>query len=311
MRKTRLFPACTAVIGALLVFAAPASAEFSALARSSEGEVTDVYQVFEGGGGKFTCENTSNPARWLIENGTEHTEKGPDFVLKLKGWGECIAETTGVKVSATGSECEQRFVEPREEASITETIVSTCTLKAEILGLTCEVKIEPTSNNELKEVTVYNSGEKSEDMTLSYNVSRVTTTVNRACETGGIKSTREGKIEGSSEAKQVMPGRRAGTFVLGATSITFRRRGERRTVTLINNGANGDTPRLFFEAPAASVPFWLIINKRNCEKSYTLRQSCSMEVELSRERAASEPGVTCWVRVVDPNGGEDRVSFFG
>lgn len=313
MRKTRLILVPVFALLALLGFITPASAEFLSLAKGFSGESIAAEQTVEAGGGTFTCDSTGGAGSWLVKRGSEPARKGPALLVAFKLWDDCVAESSELEpTTATGSECREEFLQPREEATITETISSICSLKVEVDKEICEVKLEPGSNKELKEVSVYNSGLESLNTVLAYNTLRVTTQVNAACEKAGvgIGATSEGKIGGTSENEKVQPGQRLGTFVLGySPNNVFRRMGEKRTVTVINTAAGTASPRLFFEAQRPSIPFWGITGLRFCETlSYNSRQACPMEVELVRPLATGI--VASWVRAVDPAGGQDRVDLF-
>lgn len=309
MNKGRLFLGLIAISGVFLGAPACADAEFTSLTKSSEGESAAVQLTMEGGGGTITCLATGTPATWVVEKGGVHVEKGPQLVTTLKSGGGCVAESSKFKTTATFSECKEEFQEPKEESSITVTVLSTCTIKAEVNKVVCEIKIEPTGNKELKEAILFNSGEKNVNTVMQYEVSKVTTHVSPACELAGIKSTTEGKLTGSSEELQLQPGFKLAVFTVGySPNNIFKAEKEKRKANVTNGGAVIAAPTVAFESP--NVGYWFITNKTACTLNYNVGETCHMEVELGKELMPNGPALWSRVKVVSPGGGGTSVVYY-
>jgi hypothetical protein len=301
------------VAGALLALASPASAEFSSLTKSSEGEAIAFRQAIEAGGVTITCLSTSSPGTWTLEKGAEHVEKGPSLVTLIKSWGTCVAEASGISSEATvkGNECKEEYNQPKEETAGMFAFVTTCAFSVETTKKeTCEVKFEAGSNKELKDVSLYDSGESDDNLNTAYNVSGVTTTVNKACESAGVKATKEGKITGGSEEKQIRPGGTPAVFTVGySPNNVFLAINEKRKATITNGGTLSGTPTVAFEAPAAFLTWWLSLNQVACEIAYTGGLACTFEIELIHTRANDTPSGECSVKVTSPGGQVSRITY--
>lgn len=320
MHKMRLAVTLAMLLtGIILVNTSPAGAEFSSLTKSSEGEATAILQLIEAGGLTVTCLSTSKPGKWTIENGSEHAEKGSKLITLIKLWGTCVAEAPGIpKLSAKGNECKEELRQPKEELSVSLTFATTCALTAETTKkTTCEVKLEAGSNKELKEVDLYNSGLKNENLNFAYKVSGITTTVNKACEEAEVNSTKTGKITGSAEEEQVMPGGVPAVFTVGfSPNNVFTAEGQRRNATVTNGGTLAGTPTIAFTAPAANLAWWGAFNlspppATACRRAYLGGEACTFEIELKHTRANDEPAGQCSVEATPGAGGRpSRITYF-
>jgi hypothetical protein len=314
MHKVRLSVALAMLLtGVILVNIASARAEFLSLTKSSEGEATAMQRLIGAGGLVITCLSTSKPATWTIQNGSEHTEKGPDLVTLIKLWGQCVAEASGIpKLSAKGNECKEELRQPKEELSVLLTFATTCALTMETSKkTTCEVKLEAGSNKELKEVALYNSGEGDKNLNFAYKVSGVTTTVNKACEEAGVNSTKVGTITGSAEEKQIQPGGTPAIFTVAfEPNNVFTTQNEKRKAVVSNTGTTPGTPTIAFTAPAANLTWWQALNLTNCQKVYLGNQACTFEIELLHTRAVDEPAGVCYVTVTSPGGQVSRITYY-
>jgi hypothetical protein len=245
--KTPIVLAC--MVGALLVCAPAALAEFKSVGKGSEGKTSSSALNVEAGGATIQCapeEETKGDGTWVIENKEKtHVEKGPDLIVKSKTWGECKAKAGGIETkegAVTGSECELGAEEPKEESRGLADVVSNCTFKIEVKKESiCEIKVEAGENKELNEVGMGHSGENNENLILSFELGGVKTkTSGTACTTAKITSTTSGKLDDGVEGKNVGDGEQVGEFVLSFSGggAYLKPRGSQRTVSVIYRGTS-------------------------------------------------------------------------
>ncbi len=249
MYRIKVLTILVGVVGTLLVGAPAALAEFKSVEKGSEGKTGSSVLNLEAGGATIVCapeEETKGDGTWIIENKEKgHVEKGPDLIVKSKTWGECKAKAKGIEAKegkVTGSECELEAEQPKEETRGLAKIISNCTFKIELKKESiCEIKIEASENKELKEVDMVHSGEKNENLILSFELGGVKTkTSGSACTTAEITSTTSGKLDDGVEGKGLDDGPPVGEFVLsfaGGGGL-MRPVGSTRTVEVIYRGTS-------------------------------------------------------------------------
>jgi hypothetical protein len=210
-KMKKLWIGLAVILGVCFAWSGLASAEFKSAGKATSGGSNYLFAKVEAGGAKFECgePETKGAPEWTVEKEGKASEKGPSLHFKVKTWGRCLSESEGVTRAVTASECGLEAREPKEEEEISATILSTCSFKIEVKKeAICEVKIEPTENKERKTVDVANGGGATSSSSIRLALTSVTTAVSgTACESAGIKSTHEGKLNGYVEALQVAPGR--------------------------------------------------------------------------------------------------------
>jgi hypothetical protein len=306
----------TAMATLFAVAAPPASAGFSSLGgKATEGESKYLQLTVEGNGATFGCLNTglpSSPATWVIESELKAATSGPDLAVKIKSWGTCGTEAKELKSEVTAGECELELKEPKEEATVLVGILTTCLMKVETQKKeTCEVRLEPTGNKELKSVLVSYSGEANENLVLEYGISGVSTSVNKACETAGIKSTKEARLKGIGEEQNVRPGVIAPTFTvsyLGNVWVPVATEKRSFIVSNIGEGAARPTSVLPY---VSAANYWEFSNVAACSGLlYLPTQACEIKVE-KRLPMDFLNWVTASIQVLSPNNGVSSASVIG
>jgi hypothetical protein len=173
---------------------------------------------------------------------------------------------------STSSECSLETKQSKEEQKVLATILGTCLFKFETKSSeTCEIKLSPTENSERSDMLLADGGLKDENVSVELALTGVTTTVNAACETAGIKSTHTGDIKGFVEVLQAtpqVPAPQWGFAFPGAGQVPFYIRGLNNTtrVQVVNRQAvasagPGTRFTATIETDAASNPFFTITNK--------------------------------------------------
>lgn len=317
MTKAMTTAGVIAVTATLLVTAS-ASGEFSSSGgKSTTGETKDQDIALEAGGATFQCFNegsTSSPTQWLIEHEKKPGTSGPDLVLKVKSWGLCDALATELKSEASASSCELELKQPKEETSVSASLLSLCLFKAETQKKeTCEVKLEAGSNKELKSTLLAFEGEENENLELEYELLNVTASVNKACENVGIKPGKEkSKLTGFATEQGVKPAEPQPTFRVSYLGHPFvPSMGETRSFIVSNFGAAGATPTSLTVVPFANN-VWGITNEAACRTlMYGASQACDITVEKMRDYVFPEQTVGIVTRVVSPNGGRSEAGMAG
>jgi hypothetical protein len=207
MAKSRLSTGAVGVVAVFCACATVAQAEFKAVGKASSGASGAQYVHIEAGGAQVECleGETKAAPEWTIESSGKAAEKGADLRLKSKTWGECQAEIAGSTKAVTSSGCEMEVRQPSEEETVGVAVLSTCALDVEVKKEeTCEIKLEAKENKELQSVYLIDSGKENEDTLLQLALKHVATSATGSvCEAAGVKSTKEGTLEGAIEALQV------------------------------------------------------------------------------------------------------------
>jgi hypothetical protein len=186
------------VVGALLLFAAPAFAEFEGI-KTSTGTGEMYETILEAGGGTVTCqayEESTSAAKWAIKNGKTEAEKGSNLLINIEKWGKCEAKSKELKgVPATLSECGLELVQTGTQNKVPVNIVKKCTVKAG----TCEIGI--AAGNELTKAFMADAEVENKNLLVEPEISNVVTTTSGVC--AGVTGSKEGKLSGVAELKLV------------------------------------------------------------------------------------------------------------
>jgi hypothetical protein len=287
MNRLTLTTAILALVALLAVAAAPAAAEFKANNKATEGSA-DFQILIEGTGTPIDCGDTeTSHLKWQIKKEGKSVEKGPELGLKFSSWGKCVVEykegEKTVTATLTGGECQWETKETGSEREVTNKIASACKLKGEIAKKSCEVTLEPKSNEKLSSLTLIDSGEKNENLAINLGLKNVTVGVaGGGCEAAGIKPTSTGELKGAIEALSItgevpVPG----FSVYYVTSNTMTAVGQKRTVGVINNGAGAAPGMKLLEA--GNSPWFKVANQTvaACQGGFlNMGASCQMEVEF-------------------------------
>ncbi len=248
MSTLKLPVALTIAVGLVLACSTTAFAEFKAHTKTTEGESGYAYATLEGGGASINCEalEEKSAPKWIIEKEGKPAESGAGLRVKVKTWGECVGEIKGVTRAMSSSECEMETQEPKEEAEVSATLLSTCTFTVEVAKVPCEIMVEPKENKERKSIGLVDSGENDENTILNFALKNITTSVKGAlCSTLGVTSTHEGKMNGAMEALQVAPALAAPVFRVSREGTARIMGTQTRKVHVANFGTMG--------APGASL----------------------------------------------------------
>lgn len=268
----------TIIVGALLLYAAPAFAEFEGSKSGGSGEVTDA--TLEAGGGTVTCqafEEGSSKAKWVIKNGTTEAEKGADLLVKVEKWGKCTAESSGIKSEANFSECEMELVQTSTSGKVLVNLPKSCTIKASL----CEIFIEP--GKELKMALAADSGSENKNLLDLPEVSGVTTVTKGLCP--GIKSGKEGKLLGMAEMKLVhyaMP-----VFEVAVLRQLYNGLNTTGVLKILNTTNAQQTVAEVSEIERPTGR-WLkptFLERTGCARAYAAMTECSMNIEFANAGA--------------------------
>jgi hypothetical protein len=283
------------IVGVLFFMSvAPALGEFESPKKESTGKGEVVELKLEGGGVKVACQNFAESPKsvaWTIENEEKATTKGPGLLLDIENWGECTAESSGLKeVKAEISKCELEIQQPKAEKEVSGAIVKSCTIKAG----SCEIKAEASENKSLKLISIFSSGEESENLILEPAINDVTTTASCTC--AGIKSTTEGKLTGFIELHEVQAAARS-EFSVSAIPINYSAGNLTGKIKITNKGAAQKPAgwgRLTFPGGSFSAN---AMEEKTCEtKMYAANESCTFDVKWESIR-----GFASWL-IEDMNG---------
>jgi len=280
----RLTPvvAILALIGILLISAAPAAAEFTSNNESTEGGGYSAISI-EGMGPTIDCGTTeSSQVSWQVKKEGKASTSGPELAIKFSSWGQCSVEYEEKERELSGGACTWETSETESESKVTNKVSSTCKLKGEIAGKSCEVTLEPKFNEKLSTLTLVSSGKSNENLVADLALEGVTVGASGAgCETAGIKSTSSAKLSGAIEAlgvssavEQLAPWRFSYTGEPGLFGV-----GSKLTVFVTNEGASAK-PNVIAQGHAGHFK---VYNKTMAECSATLllmNQACSMTVEF-------------------------------
>lgn len=315
MHKIRLPVGLAFLFVILSICPAPALAEFKSTNKSSEGRSYFEVAEMEAGGAKVECgeSGTKGSPEWTIENEGKPAEKGADLRLKNKSWGECTTEIAGITKAVSSSGCEMEAQQPKEEETVAVTVLSTCAFKAEIKKEEfCEIKIEAKENKALKALYLSNSGEKNENMALSFELTGITTTVSSPCAAVGIKATKEGTLTGAVEALQVAPAMPASNFRVsrvGSPMIT-RTSGEERAVIVSNFGPQASPGSTLGITPAGLATLFVVASNTLafCQgMTYVMGEACDMHVQYTGRRRNS----AIWFRIRIEGHTRSEVGVYG
>jgi hypothetical protein len=189
MNKAILVGLCIAV-AALFAGAGQAFAEFKSLEEKTTGK-GEVYGLFvEGGGATVECMGV-NPSTWAISNAKEAAKKGEILKISTEKWEGCIANSGEWKGAAKVTGCGMELKEPGSQTKVVGAITSACTISG---PLSCEIKLVPESNKELKAIELAYADNENKDTFLEGGVTNAVTTVSAGCATVGIKATTVGKF---------------------------------------------------------------------------------------------------------------------
>jgi hypothetical protein len=280
MTGTRTLIGLAVAISALLASAVPAFAEFESLGASQvKGNV--VQMKLNAGAAEVECQNSeesAGKATGVTESGGKEARKGTALQVKVSEWGTCVTTLSGTTkgTSAVGS-CAMEMLESKTETAVPGTFVKECLIKTGLSG--CEIKV-PTSNKEREDVELYDSGEENENLIVEPNLKAVTTTVNAACETLGLKGTSTATLSATIILNQVRAAD-VGEMVIGANPTFYPVINLAGTVTVINTGAI-QIPKLWSRMVSQGGSFTRnATEETTCEgKSYGRGNSCSFMVEF-------------------------------
>lgn len=205
MIKVKMFIAFAMMLGALLVSAAPAFAEFESKNGGSNQGKGEVYEtVFEDGGATVTCdalEEGVSKAGWTVENKEGKAQKkGPDLLVKVTNWGKCQAKASGLKeIEAKVGECGIEIKQPEEQIKSPGAIATECIIHIS----TCEIKVGPKNNQSLKEFETAQVENTEEHTSLGLAISNLAVEVNEACVTDGIQKSSTVQVRGAGAVRWV------------------------------------------------------------------------------------------------------------
>jgi hypothetical protein len=325
MSKMRLILGLLAVTSVLAIPVSPAFAEFKSHSKSSEGTKTLFAINVEGIGATINCGDLESGPKWKIEKNGTAAEVGALLLLKFKSLGTCLVAYTesekAKEVKATSNECEWEINEPKAEALVADTTVSTCTIKPE-LAKACEVKIEPKENKNREKVSLADSGETNENLSIELSLSAITVTATgEGCTAAGIKSTSLATLNGAMAVQQVQPGIANPQFALSTAEATlnFNTINQKKTVRVSNVSAGpAATPTRVgvstFATGGIFGTYWTSENMpvNTCATTAVNEGfGCNMEIKLTA--SAARRGFIVTSPLVYTEGGVPvaRLDFFG
>lgn len=283
MIKARMALGLVMALGALLVSAAPALAEFESLNTAGQGKGNVVEVKLTGGGGTVECTNTEEATGrigWTVKSEGKEAKKGSALQVKVEGLSSCLAKSETIKEApATLGQCEMETKQPKSETETLDTFIKECVVKVKVLEVTCEIKIT-TANKELSKVNLYDSGKENEELIVGPDVKGITDEVNKACETAGVKGGGGNVMQAYASLGGVRSTAR-GEMVIGASPRLFGTINTPATVTVINTGST-QKPSVWLRN--ISPPGSFTQNRtqeENCEFKlvYTMNEACNFGVE--------------------------------
>jgi hypothetical protein len=194
MINAKILCALGALAG-MLVFSAPAFAEFESNSSFTSGLADTGAFVLEGGGGTLECTGTEGV--WTIFSGGFEATKGSQLRLGIVKWINCHAKSSLVKnVAAIPSTCTLELHQVAGEATAKASITTNCTFEFKVLS-TCVITM-PAGQSGLTENSLDNI---SEHTLVISNLGGITLKPGAACL--GIKETKEGKLKANFIAEGV------------------------------------------------------------------------------------------------------------
>lgn len=205
MLKMKLLLGLAPLLAALVVIAAPASAEFQSNGTTGQGKIkvfpeTSTFNTNQTGPA-IECKNSTAPeGEWHIQVKTEDsqgaqevTTKGPHLGLKLTKWGHCTGPT-GIAVTV---ECSLQVEQGTQLGSTGSVGAAGCfVLVGPQGGNHCIIKVTHAANKELSEVKLANGGQN--EVEIASNVSGITSTLEETgteCKILTIEAGKEGHFK--------------------------------------------------------------------------------------------------------------------
>jgi hypothetical protein len=182
------------MVGILAVSAAPAAAQWETTNGGQiKGPAHAGNGAFEGGGGTVSCESAQGIWKASLPQKTQQSKLISSIKLHVTRWNTC--KTAPFGTTAAISQCEFELKQPQKgEQIIVGSLLSPhCTVEADTVffGI-CVITFQSQNNQNLGKISLSNSGANQID---KVEITGITTTVNKNCETGGIKATKEGKLK--------------------------------------------------------------------------------------------------------------------
>lgn len=206
-----------------------------------------------------------------------------------------MAEAKGIKEAKVSSgECKIETKESGEEEKVPLAIISACGVKIETGKEICEVKLEPSENKELKEMTMVHSGIKNENMILNFAETNLATAVTgTGCAGDGISSSKTGELEGAAELLGLASAQVDPLFSIGRNGPAIMANGDSRTITVLYNGTVLATPngalmgveRPFFPKPNNYFKDPASKTLLECNgMMFSSTETCVMKLDVVRNR---------------------------
>jgi hypothetical protein len=273
MSKSKSLLGLAVVVAIFFALSAAAQAEFKSVNKATSGRSEALLARIEAGGATISCGETETKGapEWTIENAGKAVTAGPSLHLGIKTWGTCATEVEGETRSVSSGECEMEAKQPKEEETVSVTVLSTCTYKFETKkSEICEIKVAPLENSERSYAALADGGEQAENLSIELALTGITTTVKGSCEASGIKATHTAKLTGFVESLEVVPQRPNPLWAFGLApgtmSSQFYGLGRSATVQLINRQAvasagPGTLLTAAIEANNVNTPYFTIANR--------------------------------------------------
>jgi hypothetical protein len=204
MTRAKVFVGLAVLIGAFTAFVAPGFAEFESKNSEPKGKGEIAEATFDDGGTVIACQTPEegiSKVGWTVENEeSKEQKKGVDLRMDIEKWGNCkYVAASSASGEAKLSGCEMELKQTATESKIPVRITSTCTIT---VG-TCEIKIAPGSNKELKTMQIGETGESSENTAIFPVLANIVTEVNKECAPYGIQASKTVALDGDGELDDV------------------------------------------------------------------------------------------------------------
>jgi len=196
--RVRIFIGLVVLVGAFTAFVTSGFAEFETHNKGDTGKGEIFEAILTEGPTTIMChaiEEGTGAVTWTVEKEGKPEEKG-GLLFNIEQWGKCsFAAAGGQEGEAKVSGCKMEVKQSGKETKEPIKIVEACTIKVS----TCEIKIEPKNNAELKTMDIGVDGESNENTAFGPNVSNIVTEVNKECAPFGIQASKNVTFTGFGE----------------------------------------------------------------------------------------------------------------
>jgi hypothetical protein len=275
MSQAKLLTGFAVMIGALLLVATPAFAEFESTLKVTKGKGELIEIALEAGGAVVTCQaftEGAGTASWTIRTaqGKEATN-GTKLLVKPEVVSECLVKSSKIKqAKAAGPACEFELIQAHQERRIPLSILGLCQFVIHAGPSIASCNITLGASNRFR-----NSVSVTSNAILQPSLTNVITNANSTnCNEDNIASSEEGELTGVWEMKgvQVQP---LAELVAAGTRLFYNEKLSKGSVTITNKGVE-QSPRSWLAAETPAAAFEPVATEEvSCKKKlYGSNEAC-------------------------------------